>query len=160
MGRAANFGSQWVIDRKFFRGIVDGVPMATNFVHRFTRCGSPYCARCQAGERPHGPYWYYYVQIDGHNHVKAWGANRPLPWGDNPPPSTLPSEDDPDSRLSKRRAERARKAAEKAAERRSRPPMLRGAARRTAAGERFGVVAEQQSIAEALRRFGTFQIDD
>lgn len=99
MGRRIDFTSPWIVDRKFYNG--------ATWVLRFTACGNPSCRRCGGTEPAHGPYWASYTEIDGRNHLKHHRVNDPLPWGDDEPPSILPSDADPESRRSKQRAARA-----------------------------------------------------
>ena len=113
------YASKWVVDRKFWEGVT--------WVLRFTRCGNHYCRRCAAGQK-HGPYWARYVETDGRNHLQHHPTDAPLPWGENPPPSISPSDQDPNSRRSRRRAARAAleaaKAQQQAAKKRARLDQL------------------------------------
>lgn len=107
MGRRIDFNSPWIVDRKFWKG--------ATWVLRFTACGSGYCRRCGGTEPAHGPYWASYTEIDGRNHLKHHKVDEPLPWGNDEPPSILPSDVDPESRRNKQRLARAAKASELAA---------------------------------------------
>ena len=89
MGRPVSFDSKWVVDRKFFNG--------TTWILRYTACSNPRCASCRgkAVVPIHGPYWAFYAELDGRSRLRHHSVREPLPWGDAPPPSILPSEADP-----------------------------------------------------------------
>ena len=104
---SAKFKSVWIVDRKWFG--------QATWILRFVACSRPNCKRCRSsqGLKPgHGPYWAFYEELDGRNHLRHWPVNEPLPWGDKPPPSLVPSAADENSRLSRKR--RVRQEAEAA----------------------------------------------
>jgi hypothetical protein len=153
MARGEKYTSRWVVDRKFW---TTPTGEGQTWFARYTACSRPYCKKCRgsASNPGHGPYWTYYSEVDGRNHIRHHSVYEPLPWGDNPPPSVMPSAVDPNSRLGRKRAAReARARAEADAKvERQRDAEAKRAAAAVLAGQKL-----QQMLVDAQARLVQLQ---